>query len=558
MIPLIVKIFLSDTQQLVLFNIDFGKIISFFPGSNLTFKLIFMTIAAFSLKFFLYIYFSKYEVHFYRDLKSHFSQKLFTSYVYKNYLFFLNINSSAITRNIVNESENAVQFVVCSIVLLKEILLVSVISFMLILYDPITSILSLILILFITYAFYLFSHKTLKEIATKRIMGIGALYKMINETFSLIKEVKVMEKENYFINKFATIRNFFDQKISQRDFIMKLPKIFFEYVSIMALCSLILYFTYIGKQKSDLFVILSLLTIAIVRLMPSFNQISGSLAHYGSYKESFLILQNEIINTENSTTFKNNKINYSDNSNQELEIKFENVSYDYGDDKNDQKQNIPTLKNISFEIRKGEFIGIIGKSGSGKSTLINLILGLLTPKNGQIIINNFRTKIGYVPQDIYLIDDTIKANIALGSETHEIDIPKINQVLRESELESFIRNKKEGIDLILGDRGVKISGGEKQRVGLARALYDDKNIIIFDEATSSLDNQTEQSIMKSIINIKKKQSKSLTIIMIAHRLSSLVNCDKVILLEKGHIKDIDKLEVLMKKFPEYRNSKLKY
>lgn len=555
MIPLIVKIFLSNSSDFILFDVNFEKIVSAFPGMDNITKLIFLTIVIFTFKFFLYVFFSKFEVIFYRDLKSHFSNNVFNSYLNRDYLFFLNSNSAIITRNIVNESENAVQFVICSLNLCKEILLVSVISLMLILYDPITSSLSLLLILLVTYLFYLFTHRTLSAISTKRIMAIGALYKIINETFSLIKEIKILAKEKMFFNKFNESRNYFDQQISKRDFITKLPKIFFEYLAIIALSFFMLYFIFSGKAKDDLFVILSLVAVAVVRLMPSFSQISGSLTHFRSYKESYLILKNETFNSNKLKKTHNNLINYVDNLGNS-EIIFNKVSYDYSLDENKKDKNfdsrLPVINNVSFEIKKGEFIGIIGKSGSGKSTLINLILGLLAPKQGNIKINNSPDKVGYVPQDIYLIDDTLKANIALGYKDDEIDLLRIHQIIKECELETFVQGKKSGLDLILGDKGIRISGGEKQRVGLARTLYENKNIIIFDEATSSLDSETERTVIKSILNIKKKKE-SITLIMIAHRLTSLTNCDRVILLEDGAIKDIDKLVNLVKKYPEYKS-----
>jgi ATP-binding cassette subfamily C protein len=555
MIPLIVKIFLSNSSDFILFDVNFEKIVSAFPGIDNITKLIFLTIVIFTFKFFLYVFFAKFEVIFYRDLKSHFSNNVFNSYLNRDYLFFLNSNSAIITRNIINESENAVQFVICSLTLCKEILLVFVISLMLILYDPITSSLSLLLILLVTYLFYLFTHRTLSTISTKRIMAIGTLYKIINETFSLIKEIKILAKEKMFFNKFNESRNYFDQQISERDFITKLPKIFFEYLAIIALSSFMLYFIFSGKAKDDLFVILSLVAVAVARLMPSFSQISGSLTHFGSYKESFLILKNETFNFNKLKKTQNNLINYVDNLGNS-EIIFNKVSYDYLLDENKKDKNfdsrLPVIKNVSFEIKKGEFIGIIGKSGSGKSTLINLILGLLAPKQGNIKINNSPDKVGYVPQDIYLIDDTLKANIALGYKDDEIDLLRIHEIIKDCELETFVQGKKSGLDLILGDKGIRISGGEKQRVGLARTLYENKNIIIFDEATSSLDSETERSVIKSILNIKKKKE-SITLIMIAHRLASLTNCDRVILLEDGTIKDNDTLVNLVKKYPEYKS-----
>lgn len=555
-IPLIVKTFLSNSSDLILFDINFQKLFIIFPGKDNITRLIFGTIIIFTIKFFLYLFFFRYEVNFVRDVKSYFSENIFNSYLSRDYLFFLNSNSSIVTRDVINESENASQFVLCCLNLCKEFLLVLVIALVLIMYDPITSMVCIMFLAFFSYLFYLFTHKILHEIAVKRIAGLGALYKIINETFSLIKEIKVSKKENFFYSKFKKSRNYFDQKISERDFIVRLPKAVSEYLSVISLTFLMLYFIYVEKEKDSLFVILSLVVVSIVRLVPSFNQISGSLAHFKSYKESFLILLNETLKFNLSKNSIDNKIKYIEKPNN-TEIVFQSVYYDYSLDEKITEKNLTmslqVIKDVSFVIKKGEFIGVIGKSGSGKSTIINLMLGLLHPKRGSIEINNTPDKIGYVPQDIYLIDDTLKANIALGHEEDEIDLLKINEIIKDCELESFVKNKKKDLNLMLGDKGVKISGGEKQRVSLARTLYNNKNIIIFDEATSSLDNETERSVIESITNIKKKNDSDVTLIMIAHRLSSLKNCDRVILVENGRIKDFDKLENIIKKYPEYEN-----
>ena len=196
--------------------------------------------------------------------------------------------------------------------------------------------------------------------------------------------------------------------------------------------------------------------------------------------------------------------------------------------------------------------GIIGKSGAGKSTLINIILGLLSPKSGEIAIKSSEQnttknskKISYVPQDIFLSDDTLKNNIAFGCKEIEIDDDRVNKCIKEAGLSSFLsQNKKEGLDMMIGEKGIKLSGGERQRVGIARALYIQPEILILDEATSSLDNETEKDVMRTILELKSKCS----IIIIAHRLSTIENCDNVYFLENGTIKDQGKLNDLLKKY----------
>jgi len=208
-----------------------------------------------------------------------------------------------------------------------------------------------------------------------------------------------------------------------------------------------------------------------------------------------------------------------------------------------------------LSVNKGEMIGVIGKSGSGKTTLVNIILGLLHPKNGAIYINGLsqskeKTSISYVPQDIFLLDDTLRRNIAFGEEEEEINNDKVIKCIDETKLTKLINKSDKGINMIVGERGTKLSGGERQRLGIARALYKDPVILVLDEATSSLDYETENEIVNSIVNIKGKQ----TIIIVAHRLSTVQICDRVLLMENGKIKDVGDLSKLLKKYPDIKGN----
>ena len=218
-------------------------------------------------------------------------------------------------------------------------------------------------------------------------------------------------------------------------------------------------------------------------------------------------------------------------------IKIENLTFSY------KKQII--LNDINLNIQKGDVIGIIGSSGSGKSTFIDLINGLLKPSMGEILVdgidinkekNDWKKNIGYVGQDIFLIDDTIKKNIAFGIEESEIDIKMLNEALLSSKLNAFIDTLEYGLNTKVGDRGIQLSGGQKQRIAIARALYSNPGFLIFDEATASLDEETEREIMKSIYDLKGDK----TIIMIAHRLGTLKNCDKIFEIKQGILSPITK------------------
>jgi ABC-type multidrug transport system fused ATPase/permease subunit len=543
LIPLFVSYLISENASSFYNHLNIENFLKFLPGDNHTLQIASLILLVFSFKFVYMIFVSFYELTTIRKIKLYFSTNIYSAYVDKKYNFFLKKNSSELGRNIINEIENAVQFIICILNLSREISLIIVIGILLVIFDPIISLIGIFFISFFVLIFYLITDRKLKSIAKHRVKLFGDIFKHVIETFSIIKEIKIYSKQKFFIKKFVNTRTNLESFLIKRDFLVRLPKIIFEFLAVFLIISIIVLFTVFSKNNSELFTLLSLLALAVVRLLPSFNQISISLTHFASYKISFEILAEEI-----NTFLKNNKKNkqnlilqkdISPTDNEKLDIIIDKVSFNYDENGNSG------LKNISLQIKTGEMIGFIGRSGAGKSTLVNLILKLLEPKSGKVNFINNKRSCGYVPQDIFLLDDTLKANIALAQENSEIDEEKLIDIIEKCELTNFVNQHNQGTDLILGERGIRISGGEKQRIGLARTLYSNKKIIVLDEATSSLDSQTEKSIMKSILKFKR----DLTIIIVAHRLSTLEHCDRVILLENGEIKDQGKLDFLISKYP---------
>ena len=279
-------------------------------------------------------------------------------------------------------------------------------------------------------------------------------------------------------------------------------------------------------------------------MLPAFTAMSSALYYIRYIKISFDHIIDQIIENkdrlDDSETLSRKFFKLKDKI-----ISIQNLEFNY---KKDSK--IKSISNINFEISKGEFIGIIGKSGAGKSTLINLILGLLKKNNGEIIfdneIQNAENLISYVPQDIYLLDDTIRKNIAFGESSDQINDEKVNEVIDSSGLRPLLDKNEQGINLVLGERGIRLSGGEKQRVGIARALYKNPKILILDEATSSLDTLTEREIISSVNKLKNK----ITIIIVTHRLNTVKNCEKILLLDNGRAIDFGSLDHLKNKYPD--------
>ena len=276
-----------------------------------------------------------------------------------------------------------------------------------------------------------------------------------------------------------------------------------------------------NKDSNELLTVLGVFVAATFRMIPSFNRIIFAVQNMKYKSSSVDLLFNEFKSFEQSEkTIKKYK-----------EIKFENkiilkdIIFSY-------KKNNIILNNISLDINKGDCIGIIGTSGAGKSTFVNLITGLFSPSKGSIKVDgkdiknytrSWQNKIGYVPQDIFLADNTIQNNIAFGIEKEDICHRSIKKSIKNAQLDKFINSLDDGLNSQVGERGVQLSGGQIQRVGIARALYNNPEILILDEATASLDSQTEMNFMNSI----KKLKGSMTILIISHRMSTLKDCNKI-------------------------------
>ena len=304
-----------------------------------------------------------------------------------------------------------------------------------------------------------------------------------------------------------------------------------------------------GRDLLSLVPLISLIVVAIIRVLPSFSSLASAFTHIKVYRNSFETVTNEIFNYKEKFSKNNNgnieKIEEQVNKNKLITV--ENISFNYPG----TNKRTKSISNININIAKGSMTGILGKSGSGKSTIINMILKLIEPESGKVIFN-FNTKqknnflpISFVPQDIYLIDDSIRNNIAFGIDKKLIDDKKVIQCLKDAEMWDFVRKNPSGLDLLVGDRGIRLSGGEKQRIGLARALYANPEVLILDEATSSLDIPTERKIVNTIKKFKNK----LTMIVVAHRLSTLEDCDTIHFVENGSIKDTGLLNDLLSRNP---------
>jgi ATP-binding cassette, subfamily B, bacterial PglK len=397
----------------------------------------------------------------------------------------------------------------------------------------------LVLLLSIIVFFYdlLFRHKARNIGILGNKNNIRAI-RGINEGLDGLKEIRILAKEKYFHDVvLESSRNYANYRCQAR-VLSSAPKYMFELVLVTFVVILVIGTFLLGRDIILLIPVLSVFGVAGLRLLPSANLLTGGLMELRSNRHAVSILGKELNNIYKKTTITENNI--SDKKiNDKSKIKFlklevSTASYRY------PNTHVWALQNVSLAIHRGETIGFVGTSGAGKTTLVDVLLGLLEPQKGQILYNGYnlehqlhtwRNNVAYLPQDVFLIDESLRNNIALGVQEHEIDEDLMGKVIKQARLFDLVQQMPNGLGTIIGERGVRISGGQKQRVALARAFYHGREVLVMDEATSSLDKETEHEIVDEIKRLKG----TITMIIIAHRLSTVEHCDRIYRLENGRI-----------------------
>ena len=488
-----------------------------------------ITVYLFKTIFLTYVSYK--QTQFITDIRKTISQRLFVNYLERSYEFFLNKNSSELIRNI-NDIANFCVLLRAVLMFLTELTILIGISLLLIIYEPTGSIVVLFSIGLIGI---LFSNKIKKKAefwGTERRNAEGYKMSVMQESFRLIKEIKISNLNKYFITKFISSNNLAAVNHFKHEFVLSLPRYWFELIAIFGFTILIIVLTYTTDSTTNIIATIGLFAAATFRLLPSIIKMINNIQQVYF---SLPVLNNlsEEFNLEKKV--KNNQEKFDTKFIIKKELILKNISFKY------QNSNNNVLDNINLKIKTGSIIGIKGPSGVGKTTLVNIILGLLKPTSGEVLVDgidinknleSWQKNIGYVPQNIVLTDDTLKNNIALGIDEKQIDKNRINNCIKESQLENFISNVEKGIDTDVGELGSKLSGGQKQRIGIARSIYNDPQVLILDEFTSALDNQTEEKIISEISNYGKTR----TVIIVSHKLSTLSKCNNIYELTKENLK----------------------
>lgn len=453
--------------------------------------------------------------------------KLMNNYLRYPYKFFIKENSNSLNKNITTECNILVILLQNLLLFFSEIIVIIMIYIVMLMVNfKITILVSLFLGVCIIFIKVLIINKT-KNWGIQRAKAIEEYYKIIGATFGNYKFIKLLGNDKKIKNRFEIACDNYiivDKKFQGTQ---PIPKYILEFLGFFIVVLLIVgsVIIYGEEGMSKIMPLITVFFIGLYRILPSLNRAVGYYQFIIFYKQSLNIIAKEL--EKSAENLGDKKITFNE------KIILKNLTFEYEKEKE-------ILKNISLNIQKGEKIAFVGESGSGKTTLVDSVIGLYKQKSGEIYIDNtlltdenlrsWRSSIGYIPQEVYLFDGTVEDNIVFG---REYDSHKLKEALKKAQIWEFLQ-KKNGVKTIVGDKGIMLSGGQKQRLAIARALYNNPEILVLDEATSALDNDTEKEIMNEIY----KASENKTLIIIAHRLTTLEGCNRIVVLKEGRIEKI--------------------
>lgn len=472
------------------------------------------------------------------------SNKLFSYYLKRDYLYYLQSSSSIMTKNITNEVQRLTMSVITPFMQVNaKVILISIILIMLVCINPVIAISIAIVYCTIYYLIFKMVKVILSSNGSKMSVILENRYRFINESLGSIRDILINNKYKYFEERFYLSSNQLAKIQALNVLLFQLPRYFIEFITFISIVLVIIVFI---DSKSQLETIIPMVTIyafSAFKLLPAFQAVYGYSAEIKNNLPAFESIYNDWYLSEKM------KVNLEQDVKSEIfPILFKSVTYSFPDKK------YLALKNINLTINQGDKIGIVGKSGSGKSTLIDILLLFLIPTSGKLISNNkeleidylysYRNQISIVSQNTYILSASIAENIAFGYKINDIDFDKVKKAISLVELDDFITTLPDGINTTIAENGKNLSGGQKQRIALARAFYKDAELIICDEVTSALDNETELLIIDSIYS----KFKNKTLIMIAHRLNTLKGCSIIHVMEAGSIVDSISYQELITKY----------
>ena len=461
---------------------------------------------------------------------SRIASKILENYIRQPFSFHLRQNSSKLIRNTQDASMIVAAGVEPMLTIFTEVLIATALFVVLLLVEPIGTLCVVGSLIGASFVFQRIFDRRLQNWGSVRQVYKASIIRTIQQGLGAVKDLKVLDRENWFIQQHQENQELDADLLRRINTVQAIPRLWLEVMAIGGIAGLVVVMLASGKEPENIIPTVGLFAFTAFRLLPSVNRITSS-------RQTLKISRSTI-----ETIHQDLKLSSpSKNENRKSEFLFDSIetkdlSFRYEFTKTD------VLLGVNVSVRKGEAVGFVGQSGSGKSTLIDLLLGLLDPRSGSIYLNNrdindvkqqWQRIVGYIPQTIFLMDDSLRRNIAIGIADNEIDEVAIIEALKSAQLEDFVASLPEGLDTVVGERGVRLSGGQRQRIGIARALYHRPSVLVLDEATSSLDTETEHGVMQAVQALQGDK----TVIIVAHRLSTVEYCDRLYRLDAGRIVD---------------------
>lgn len=465
------------------------------------------------------------------------SERMMKNYMRRSYEYFLNADTAVIQRSITSDVNNMYALILSLLQLVSEVIVFVCLAVVLLVAEPRMTLVISVLLVITLFIIKVVLKPVMYKAGEDNQNYYSGLFKWISQTVAGIKEVKIGGRETYFVDEYIKCGKGYVDAVQKYTLYNNIPRLLIETVSVAGMIFYMLFLMLTGEETKDMLSIIAAFGVAVMRLMPCANRINNQLNNIAFFEPFFMgvsdNLQDEIGSEKADMT---SLLPMREKLPVKKEISLSNITYKY-----------PNTEKLIFDhagltIPIGSSIGIVGASGAGKSTIVDVLLGLLKMQEGTITADgvdvmkpeNYRKwlkNVGYIPQSIFMLDDTIRKNVAFGIPEEEIDEKRLWEVLKEAQLDEFVKSLPDGENTGIGERGVRLSGGQRQRIGIARALYEDPEVMILDEATSALDNDTEAAIMDSINRLQGHK----TLIIIAHRLQTIEKCDSVYRVEQGKI-----------------------
>lgn len=465
------------------------------------------------------------------------AKKMMIYYMKRPYEFYLNADTAVVQRNITSDIINMYALILCVLQLMSEFFIFFFLVAATMLLQPVMTLVLMAVLFLCLLLIKVIFKSVMTQSGKENRENYSGLLKWIQQAVLGIKEIKIGNREEYFVKEYVSCNGRYIQALKKYSIYKNIPRLLIETVCVAGMLGYLIVMLAGGNSIQNMVPMLGAIGLAVIRLMPSANRISNYLTDIAYYKPFLMGIDNNL-RTDLESTGK--ELDILERMPEKLKIQdkvvLQDITYAY------PNTDVKIFDKAQMEIPIGDAVGIVGTSGAGKSTIVDILLGLLKLQGGQVLADGtdvlkretyrqWLNNVGYIPQQIFMLDSTIRKNVAFGVPEEEIDEKRIWEVLAEAQLDEFVKGLPDGLDTGIGERGIRLSGGQRQRIGIARALYDDPEILILDEATSALDNDTEAAIMEAINRLHGKK----TLVIIAHRLQTIKNCEIVYRVEGGKI-----------------------